>query len=417
MKYILGIDQGTSGTRAMIIGKNSKVIGNAYCEIKQSYPKAGWVEQNPKEIWNSTLQVIKEALINAGLEFKQLAGIGIANQRETTTFWNKYTGEPIGNSIGWQDRRTIEIVEKMNKKAGSIIIEKTGMALLPNVSASKINWLLDNDFLIKNGVMKNELIYGTIDTWLLWNLSGGKVHVSDYSNTSVTTLLNAKNLKYENDILDMLNIPTVILPDLKDSSEIYGYTDSKIFGAAVPIAGIAGDQQAAVLGQACIKEGMAKNTYGTGSFMIINTGNNHIIPVEGVFSPILWKIKEEVCYGLEGMSDISGASMQWLKNELGINKSNAEFESMAKSLKNNGGVYFVPAFVGLGSPYFDSYARGTISGLDLLTTEKHIVRAAIESMAFQVKDSLDIMEKAWGNKLKVLRVDGGGAENDFFFVV
>ena len=409
----MGIDQGTSGTRAMIVGNDCEVVGSAYCAIQQNYPNPGWVEQNPLEIWNSTLQVIKESLSNAGLEFKQLAGIGIANQRETTTFWNKYTGEPLGNSIGWQDRRSLSIVEKMKSDARKNIVEKAGRVLLANISASKIESLLDYDLEIKNGVMKNELIYGTIDTWLLWKLSGGKVHISDYSNTSVTTLLNATSLEYEKIVLNMLNIPIGILPELRNSSEIYGYTDSEIFGASVPIAGIAGDQQAAVLGQACIKEGMAKNTYGTGSFMIINTGNNHVRPGEGVFSPILWKIKEDVCYGLEGMSDISGASMQWLRKEIGINKNNAEFENMAKSLQNNGGVYFIPAFVGLGSPYFDSYARGSITGLNSLTTKEHVVRAALESMAFQVKDSLDIMETVWGKKIKVLRVDGGGADNDF----
>lgn len=412
-KYVMGIDQGTTGTRAIIFEKDSNIVGSAYSEITPIYPQPGWVEQDPMEIWSVTLRVIQQALNNANLSAGDLAAIGITNQRETTTFWNKHTGYPVGNSIVWQDRRSLSIVENLIALDGENIVDRTGMVLIPNISASKIKWLLDNQPEIRIGVEKGDLIYGTIDTWLIWKLSGGKAHVSDYSNTSVTTLLNARILDYDQGILDALHIPKAILPDLRSSSEIYAYTDPAIFGAAVPIAGDAGDQQAAVLGQACTKAGMAKNTYGTGSFMLINTGKTYVPPIPGIFSPVLWKIGNEISYSLEGMADVSGAAIQWLRDELGIIKESSDAEKLAKTVEDTGGVYFVPAFVGLGSPYFDSYARGMICGISRGSNKAHIVRAALESMAFQVRDALSIMEKASGNKLEVLRVDGGGANSNF----
>ena len=412
-KYVMGIDQGTTGSRAIIFEKDSKIIGSGYSEITQCYPELGWVEQDPLEIWDVTRKVMKEALHNAKLLPSDLAAIGIANQRETTTFWHKKTGQPVGKSIVWQDRRSLPIVERMIAVDGENIVDRTGMVLIPNIAASKIKWLLDNNTEIRDGVEKGELIYGTIDTWLIWKLSGGSAHVSDYSNTSVTTLLNARTLDYDTGILDLLQIPRGILPELRSSSEIYAYTDPAIFGASVPIAGDAGDQQAAVLGQACIKAGMAKNTYGTGSFMLLNTGETYIPPIPGVFSPVLWKIDTKVSYALEGMADVSGAAIQWLRDGLGIIDEYSQAEALAATVSDNGGIYFIPAFVGLGSPYFDSYARGAMFGITRGSTKAHIARAALESMAYQVGDALTIMEKASGNKLEVLRVDGGGANNDF----
>lgn len=409
----MGIDQGTTGSRAIIFEKNSNIIASAYREITQFYPQLGWVEHDALEIWDITLNVIKEALKKANLLPSDLVAIGITNQRETTTFWSKKTGQPVGRSIVWQDRRSLPIVEKLIALDGEKIMDRTGMVLIPNIAASKIKWLLDNNTEIRDGVEKGELIYGTIDTWLIWKLSGGNAHVSDYSNTSVTTLLNARTLDYDKEILDLLQIPRAILPELKSSSEVYAYTDPAIFGASVPIAGAAGDQQGAVLGQACITAGMAKNTYGTGSFMLLNTGEEYVPPIPGIFSPVLWKINSKVSYALEGMADVSGAAIQWLRDGLGIIQECSQAEQLAMAVSDNGGIYFIPAFVGLGSPYFDSYARGTIFGITHGSNKAHIARAALESMAYQVGDALTIMEKASGNKLKVLRVDGGGANNDF----
>ena len=368
----MGIDQGTTGTRAMIFDKNSSIIGSAYSEFGQIYPRPGWVEHDPMEIWRVTLKVIGQALKDAGLSSKDLAGVGIANQRETTTFWNRYTGEPAGNAVVWQDRRSLPIVEKMLAQEGAKIVERTGMVLIPNIAAAKIKWALDHQPNIRSGVEKGELIYGTIDTWLIWQLSGGKAHVSDCSNTSVTTLLNARTLEYDQGVLELLEIPRRILPEIKSSSEIYAYTDPSLFGAAVPIAGDAGDQQAAVLGQGCIKEGMAKNTYGTGSFILYNTGSTYVPPIPGVFSPVLWKVGNQVSYALEGMADVSGAAIQWLRDGLEMIKENSEAEKLARTVKDTDGVYFVPAFVGLGSPYFDSYARGMIGGIQRGSSKAHI---------------------------------------------
>lgn len=412
-RYVMGIDQGTTGTRAIIFEKESNIIASAYREITQFYPQLGWVEHDALEIWDITLKVSKEALKKANLLPSDLAAIGITNQRETTTFWSKNTGQPVGRSIVWQDRRSLPIVEDLIARDGEGIINRTGMVLIPNIAVSKIKWLLDNDVRIRDGVDKGELIYGTIDTWLIWKLSGGTAHVSDYSNTSVTTLLNARTLDYDKGILDVLQIPRSILPELRSSSEIYAYTDPSIFGASVPIAGDAGDQQAAVLGQACTKAGMAKNTYGTGSFMLVNTGEKYVPPIPGIFSPVLWKMNANVSYALEGMADVSGAAIQWMRDGLGIIQKYNQAQQLATTVSDNGGVYFIPAFVGLGSPYFDSYARGSIFGITRGSNKAHIARAALESMAYQVGDALTMMEKASGNKLNVLRVDGGGANNDF----
>lgn len=412
-KFVLGIDQGTTGSKAIVFDKESKIIASAYSEITQYYPQPGWVEHDPNEIWNTTLKVVKEAIEIAGISASDIAAIGITNQRETTTFWNKYTGETVGKSIVWQDRRSLGVVEALAEADGDAIIDRTGFILVPNAAASKIKWLIDNDEEIKVGIDKDELIYGTIDTWLVWKLSGGKVHVTDYSNSCVTLLINARTLEYDEDILNRLDIPKSILPELRSSSEIYAYTDPDIFGAEIPIAGIAGDQQAAVMGQGCIRVGMAKNTYGTGSFFLVNTGEKYVPPTGGAFSPILWKIGDTVHYALEGMADVSGAAIQWLRDGLGIISESSEAEELAKTVNDNGGVYLIPAFVGLGAPYNDSYARGTIIGITRGTTKAHIARAALEGIAFQVRDAMEIMENATGRKLEKFRVDGGVTKSDF----
>ena len=411
-KYVLGIDQGTTGSKAIVFDKKSNMIAQAYSEFPQYYPQPGWVEHDPMEILDVTMQVVKEALASAKIEISQVDSIGITNQRETTVFWNKETGEPVGRAIVWQDRRSLGVVEDLLAMDPEVAA-RTGAPIVPNISASKIKWLLDNDEAVKAGVAEGKLLYGTIDTWLIWKWSNGSAHVSDLSNTSVTALLNATALDYDERVLEELAIPKEILPKLVPSSGIVAYTDEKIFGAKIPIAGIAGDQQAAMFGQACVRPGMAKNTYGTGSFMLMNTGADYNPPQSGLFSPVLWTIGEETSFAFEGMADVSGAVVQWLRDELQIIEKTEEVTELATSVEDNGGVYFVPAFVGLGSPHFDSYARGTIIGLTRGSGKAHIARAALESMAYQVRDALKIMENSAGKKLDILRVDGGGSKNDF----
>ncbi|BES64222.1 glycerol kinase GlpK [Gottschalkiaceae bacterium SANA] len=411
-RYVLGIDQGTTGSKAILFDKKSNIIAQAYSEFQQHYPKPGWVEHDPIEILDVTMSVVKEALAKGNVAMEQVDSIGITNQRETTVFWNKETGEPVGRAIVWQDRRSLGVVEDLLAMDPDVA-ERTGAPIVPNISASKIKWLLDNDEIIKVGVAEGTLLYGTIDTWLIWKWSKGAAHVSDLSNTSVTALLNANTLEYDERVLEELAIPREILPKLVPSSGIVAYTDEALFGAKIPIAGIAGDQQAATFGQACVREGMAKNTYGTGSFMLMNTGAEYNPPQSGLFSPVLWTIGNDTSFAFEGMADVSGAVVQWLRDELGIIEKTEDVTTLATSVEDNGGVYFVPAFVGLGSPHFDSYARGTIIGLTRGTGKAHIARAALESMAYQVRDALKIMENSAGKKLDILRVDGGGAKNDF----
>jgi glycerol kinase len=411
-RYVLGIDQGTTGSKAILFDKSSNIIAQAYSEFPQYYPQPGWVEHDPMEILNVTMRVVKDALANGKIEIDQVDSIGITNQRETTVFWDKTTGEPVGRAIVWQDRRSLGVVEDllaMDPEVGA----RTGAPIVPNLSSSKIKWLLDNDETVQAGVAEGRLLYGTIDTWLIWKWSKGEAHVSDTSNYSVTALLNARTLDYDERVLEELAIPKSILPKIVPSSGIVAYTDEVLFGAKIPIAGIAGDQQAAMFGQACVRPGMAKNTYGTGSFMLMNTGAEYNPPQSGLFSPVLWTLGEDSSYAFEGMADVSGAVVQWLRDELNIIEKTEEVTELATSVEDNGGVYFVPAFVGLGSPHFDSYARGTIIGITRGTGKAHIARAALESMAYQVRDALKIMERSAGKKLEILRVDGGGAKNDF----
>lgn len=413
-QYIMGIDQGTTGTKVIIFDKDVNIIASAYSEFTQYFPKSGWVEHDATEIWDVTMKMVKKALDEANLKPEEIAAIGIANQRETTVFWDKNTGEPADHAIVWQDRRTLDICEWLDEQDGESIVERTGFILVPNAAATKIKWQMDNNPTIKKGVEDGRLIYGTIDSWLVWNLSGGAAHVTDTSNNSNTLLQNAYSLEYDQGVLDLMGIPKSILPKIVGSSEIYANTDPGVFfGASVPIAGILGDQQAATIGQGCMKPGMAKNTYGTGSFMVMNTGGKYEPPSDGIFSPVLWTIGGKTDYCLEGMADVSGAVIQWLRDGLGILAESGDAEKLALEVEDNMGVYFIPAFSGLGAPYYDSYARGTIFGISRGTTKQHIARAALESMAFQVQDAFKVMERKTGMKVEQLRADGGGAKSDF----
>lgn len=412
--YVLGFDIGTTGTRAMIFDRKSREISSAYSEFRQYFPQDGWVEHDAVEIYDVTLKMAAEALKKGKVKPEQIAAVGIANQRETTVIWDKNTGIPACRAIVWQDRRTLPICERLEAMDGEKFVRQTGMIIVPNDAATKIAWLMENREEIRHGLEEGSLIYGTIDTWMVWKLTGGKVHITEHSNNSVTLLQNAEKLDYEEEILKVLNIPRHILPEIRKSSEVYGYTEpEEFFGASVPIGGILGDQQAAAIGQGCLKPGTAKNTYGTGSFIVMNTGERYIAPSDGIFSPVIYTKDNLVNYGLEGMADVSGAVIQWLRDGIGMIQNAEEAEKLAQQAESNMGVYFVPAFVGLGAPYYDSYARGTLIGLSRGADKRHVARAALESMAFQVRDSFEMLEKKSGMKLTRLRADGGGAKSDF----
>ncbi|MCX6097390.1 MAG: glycerol kinase GlpK [Caldiserica bacterium] len=413
-RYILGIDQGTTGTKVVLFDQNSNIVGSAYSEFTQYFPKPGWVEHDANEIWEVTMKVAAEALQAAHASPKDIVAIGITNQRETTTFWDKKTGVPAARSIVWQDRRSLDICERLIAKDREGIEARNGAIIVPNAAATKIYWLMHNNEVIRKGVAEGRLIYGTIDTWLVWKLSGGAAHVTDHSNAAVTLLLDERKLEYDKWILDELEIPRSILPELRSSSEVYAYTDPDVFfGVRVPIAGIAGDQQAAAFGQACVTPGMVKNTYGTGLFMIMNTGKKYVPAAKGMMSEALWTIKGQTTYGIEAIADVGGAAVQWLRDGLGIIKEASEAEELAAQVEDTMGVYFVPAFVGLGAPYLDSYARGSMFGITRGTTKQHIARATLESMAYQTRDFVSTMEDLSGVKVAVLRVDGGAVKSDF----
>ena len=412
--YILSIDQGTSGSKAIIFDHSGRIIASAFHEVVQYFPQPGWVEQDANEIWAKTILAVKEVLINARILPEDICAIGISSQRATSVVWNKFTGEPYGRAIIWQDRRTQQICDRLPFEDREKIIELTGLVMVPNMSSTKIQWLMEEDRTVKKAIARGELLFGTIDSWLIWKLSGGVVHVTDYSNASTTGLFNAAELKYDDWILNKLEIPCDILPEIKSSSEVYAYTDPRVFfDVKIPISGCIGDQPAAAFGQACLEPGMTKNTYGTGSFMILNTGRNHSEQVGGVISPVMWNINGETTYGLEGFADVSGAVIQWLQDGLGILRDVNEADGLAMQVPDTRGVYFVPALVGLGAPHFSPNAKGTIFGISLATNKNHIARAAIESMAYQTRDSLACIEQAYGVRCKSLRVDGGGAKSDF----
>jgi len=414
-KYILALDQGTTSSRAILFDKEGEIFHSAQREFKQYFPHSGWVEHNPHEIWSSILAVMAEVLSEKNITAKHIAGIGITNQRETTVVWDKTTGLPVYNAIVWQSRQTAEICEELRESGyNDLFRDKTGLLIDAYFSGTKVKWILDNVEGAREKADRGDLLFGTIDTWLIWKLSGGKEHVTDYSNASRTLMYNIYNLEWDQELLDILGVPASMLPEVKSSSEIYGYTDEvHFFGQATPIAGIAGDQQAALFGQACFESGMVKNTYGTGCFMLMNTGEKAVKSDNGLLTTIAWGIDGKVEYALEGSIFVAGSSIQWLRDGLRMLRTSAESEGYAEKVASTEGVYVVPAFVGLGTPYWDSDVRGAVFGLTRGTEKEHFIRATLESLAYQTKDVLDAMESDSGITLKKLRVDGGAVENNF----
>ena len=413
-KYILALDQGTTSSRAIIFDKEQNIYGIEQKEFNQIYPKEGWVEHDPMEIWASQYGVLQEVLAKTNIEPEQIAAIGITNQRETIIVWDKQTGEPVYNAIVWQCRRTADICEKLkNDGFDKYIKENTGLLIDAYFSATKVKWILDNVEGAREKANKGNLLFGTVDTWLLWKLTNGRVHVTDYTNASRTMLFNIRELKWDKKILEKLNIPISMLPEVKTSSEIYGYVNlGGKDNVKVPIAGIAGDQQAALFGQAAFNKGDAKNTYGTGCFLLMNTGEELVESKNGLLTTIAIGLNVNVNYALEGSVFMGGAIIQWLRDEMGLLTDAQDSEHFAEKVKNNGGVYVVPAFVGLGAPYWDMYARGSIFGLTRGSNKNHIIRAALESIAYQVKDLIIAMEEDSGCNINTLKVDGGASKNN-----
>ena len=409
-KYIMALDQGTTSSRAIIFDKDQNIYGIAQKEFTQIYPKEGWVEHNPMEIWASQYGVLQEVMAKSNISQEQIAAIGITNQRETTIVWDKETGEPIYNAIVWQCRRTASICEKLKEEGFEKYIKKTtGLVIDAYFSATKIKWILDNVEGARDKAKNGQLLFGTVDTWLLWKLTNGEVHVTDYTNASRTMLFNIKELKWDEEIAAILDIPLSMLPEVRNSSEIYGYVN--LGGKSNTKVPIAGDQQAALFGQAAFNKGDAKNTYGTGCFLLMNTGDELVESKHGLLTTIAIGLNNKVQYALEGSVFMGGAIIQWLRDELGLITDAKDSEYFAKSVKDNGGVYVVPAFVGLGAPYWDMYARGSIFGLTRGTNKNHIIRASLESIAYQVKDLLNAMEEDAGFKITTLKVDGGASKN------
>ncbi|MFD2210894.1 glycerol kinase GlpK [Virgibacillus halophilus] len=414
-KFILSLDQGTTSSRAILFNHDGEIVEVAQKEFEQFFQHPGWVEHDANEIWTSTLACIAEVLRKADMEPSQIAGIGITNQRETAVVWDKNTNKPIYKAIVWQSRQTEDICKELRDQGyNDMVHEKTGLLLDPYFSGTKVKWILDNVEGAREKADNDELLFGTIDTWLVYKLSGGKAHITDYSNASRTLMFNIFDLKWDDELLHMLNVPKSMMPEVHDSSEVYAKTvDYHFFGHEVPIAGIAGDQQAALFGQACFEKGMAKNTYGTGCFMLMNTGENGVRSENGLLTTLAWGMDGKVEYALEGSIFVAGSAIQWLRDGLKIVSRAPESEAYAKSVASTDGVYMVPAFVGLGTPYWDSDARGAVFGLTRGTTRAHFVRATLESLAYQTKDVLNAMNEDSGIELKKLRVDGGAVKNDF----
>lgn len=417
-KYIMALDQGTTSSRAILFDHDGNIVQMAQSEFTQYYPKPGWVEHDPMEIWGTQSGVAREVLETSGVRPDEVAAMGITNQRETTMIWDKETGRPIYNAIVWQCRRTASIADNLVEKGlGDYIQDTTGLIVDAYFSATKVKWILDNVEGSRERAKNGELLFGTMDTWLIWNLTRGEAHVTDYSNASRTMMYDIKNLKWDEKILKELDIPIEILPEVKSSSEIYGVTHESTYGGAeIPISGIAGDQHAALFGQACFDSGMAKNTYGTGCFILMNTGEEIVKSKNGLITTIAWGIDGKVEYALEGSIFVAGAAIQWLRDELGLIRDSADSEFFAEKVEDTGGVYLVPAFTGLGAPHWDQYARGTLVGITRGTSREHIIRATLESIAYQSRDVLKAMEedaKDSGIELKELKVDGGAVANNF----
>lgn len=413
-KYIMALDLGTTSCRCIIFDKNGRICSAAQKEFTQYFPQPGWVEHDAEEIWATQTGLMYEAMSKIDITINEIAGIGITNQRETTVLWDKETGRPVHKAIVWQCRRTAGYCDELKKLGmAEFFRSKTGLVLDAYFSATKLRWLLDNAIGARERAEKGELLFGTVDSWIIWKLTGGKVHVTDYSNASRTMLFNIHTLKWDEEILRVLKIPQQILPEVKPSSHVYGYTDSKLFGREVPIAGAGGDQQCALFGQTCFERGEVKNTYGTGGFMLMNTGTAPVNSHNGLVTTIAWGVDDKVEYALEGSIFVAGAAVQWLRDELGLIRSAAESEVLAKSVPDANGCYVIPAFVGLGAPYWDQYARGAIVGLTRGVNRNHIVRATLESIAYQVNDVLMAMQEDSGMPITSLRVDGGACDNDF----
>lgn len=415
MKYILTLDQGTTSCRTILYNESGKAVSIAQLEYTQIYPQSGWVEHNALEIWNTQLQTVKDAVEQAKIQYSDIVAIGITNQRETTVVWDKKTGTPIGNAIVWQDRRTASICDELKAEHGMVdyVRQNTGLVIDAYFSGTKLKWLLDHTPEARQKAENGELLFGTIDSWLIWKLTKGKEHVTDYSNASRTMLYNIVKLDWDTKMLSALDIPKNMLPKVKPSSGYLGKTDKSVFeGIEIPITGVAGDQQAALFGQACFQEGMAKNTYGTGCFMLMNTGNRLFNSQSGLISTIAWGIDGQIEYALEGSVFIAGSAIKWLRDGLKIIEQATDSEYFAKKVKSAEGVYVVPAFAGLGAPYWDMYARGTIFGLTQGTTKNHLIRATLDSLAYQTKDVLTAMQKDTQIQLKALRVDGGASVNN-----
>lgn len=414
-KYILSLDQGTTSSRAILFDKAGKVAHVSQKEFTQHFPKPGWVEHNANEIWGSVLAVIAGVLSESNVKPEQIAGIGITNQRETTVVWDKETGLPVYNAIVWQSRQTSGICDELKEKGyNDIFRDKTGLLIDAYFSGTKVKWILDNVKGARQKAEEGKLLFGTIDTWLIWKLSGGSAHVTDYSNASRTLMFNIYDLKWDEELLEILGVPAAMLPEVKPSSEVYANTVTHhFFGHEIPIAGAAGDQQAALFGQACFEEGMAKNTYGTGCFMLMNTGEKAVKSEHGLLTTLAWGLDGKVEYALEGSIFVAGSAIQWLRDGLRMLKSAKDSEDYATKVESTDGVYVVPAFVGLGTPYWDSDVRGAVFGLTRGTSKEHFVRATLESLAYQTKDVLSAMEADSGIQLKTLRVDGGAVMNNF----
>ncbi|MEI8046445.1 MAG: glycerol kinase GlpK [Bacteroidota bacterium] len=412
-KFILSLDQGTTSSRALIFDHSGNIRSVAQKEFTQYFPNPGWVEHDPNEIWSSQVAVAAEAIASMGINGTQLAGIGITNQRETTIVWDRTSGEPVYNAIVWQDRRTSSYCDELNSLGyAEEIRQKTGLVIDAYFSGTKIKWILDNVKSARERAEKGELAFGTVDSWLVWKLTQGRTHITDVSNASRTLLFNIQTLEWDTELLELMNIPASMLPRVASSSEIYDYTNTTFLATKVPISGIAGDQQAALFGQMCMEEGMVKNTYGTGCFMLMNTGNKPFISKNKLLTTIAWQINGETTYALEGSIFMGGAVVQWLRDGLGIIKSSSEVEALAAKAIDNGGLYFVPSFTGMGAPHWDQYARGMMIGLSRGTDRSHIARAALEGIAFQTMDVLRVMELDTNMNIKQLRVDGGACSNN-----
>lgn len=413
-KYIMALDQGTTSARCILYDKKGIQISTAQKEFRQIYPHAGWVEHDAMEIWSTQIGVAQEAMLKIGATYENIEAIGITNQRETTVVWDRITGEPVYNAIVWQCRRTAGFCDELKAKGlADFFRKKTGLLIDPYFSATKLKWILENVDGAYEKARAGELLFGTVETWLIWKLTEGKVHVTDYSNASRTMMFNIHELKWDKEILELLDIPEIMLPEPRPSSMIYGESDHKLFGGPVKICGAAGDQQAALFGQACFREGEAKNTYGTGGFMLVNTGSRPVESKNGLITTVAWGLDGKVCYALEGSVFISGALIQWLRDEVRILDNAAQSEEIARSVPDTAGAYIVPAFTGLGAPYWDPYARGAVLGLTRGVNRNHLVRAAVESMAYQTYDLMTSMAEDMGEPIRAFKVDGGACQNDF----